>query len=142
MKTIYFIPLVALFLVSLVFNGCGTSKDTGKNADLGGTEWVLFELDGVKYEPAAGKEITIKFDDTKMNAGGKSSCNTYGAGYQSKENKLTFTGVFSTKMACDDMEAEIKYLNVLPKTFAYQTTGNLLYFFDSGGMVILRFKMK
>lgn len=142
MKTIYFIPLIALFLASLFINGCSSSKNTGMQGDLKGTEWVLFEMDGVKYEPASGKEITIKFDDTKMNAGGKSSCNTYGAGYMKSENKLSFTGIFSTKMACDDMDAEMKYLRVLPKTFAFQTSGNLLYFFDSGGMVIMRFKAK
>ena len=45
-------------------------------------------------------------------------------------------------MACAELEAESAYYKILPRVYAYQISGDKLYLFDSGGMVILRFKAK
>ena len=136
----YLAPIL-LFCVIILFYGCSSSGTTDNNA-LTGTEWVMFEMDGVKYEPASGKSVTIIFDGKEKNVGGKAPCNTYGGPYTKTSNKLSFGGLFSTEMACDELISEQKYFKLLQSVFAYQISGDKLYFLDSGGMVILRFKVK
>jgi heat shock protein HslJ len=133
-------PILLLSSVLLLY-GC-SSSGAPDNTTLTGTEWVMFEMDGVKYEPASGKSVTMKFDGKEKNVGGKAPCNTYGGPYTKTSNKLSFGGLFSTEMACDELATEQKYFKLLETVFAYQISGDKLYFFDSGGMVIFRFRAK
>ncbi len=134
--------IAVLTVVTLIYlSGCGSSKKEGiQTADLGGTEWVMFELNGNKYE--AVEKVTIKFDDAGKKISGKAPCNTYGAGATINSNKVLFSEVFSTKMMCDNMNDEQTFFDTLKKVYAYQTSGDMLYFFDEGGVVIFRFKAK
>lgn len=138
MKTI--VSVFLIFTVMLL-GGCGSSKNSDDNS-LTGTGWVMFEMDGNKYEPLTGKNITLKFDMSSKKISGNAPCNTYSSGYTKQDNKLSFGQVLSTEMACGEIETEYAYLKLLQKVFAYQISGDKLYLFDSGGMVILRFKGK
>ncbi len=138
MKTIFSVFLI--FTVILLI-GCGSSKISDSDS-FTGTEWVVFEMDGTKYQPVTGKDISLKFEGVSKNASGKAPCNTYSSGYTKHDNKLSFLQILSTEMACGELETESAYLKLLAKVFAYQISGDMLYFFDSGGMVILRFKVK
>jgi len=129
-----------LFISVSVLAGCSSSGNSSDNKPLTGTEWVLFEMDGNKYEPAAGKNVTMKFEGTEQNVNGKAPCNTYGGPYIKSSNKLYFGGLFSTEMACDELKSEQEYFKILGKVFSYRISGDKLYFFDNGGMVIARFK--
>jgi heat shock protein HslJ len=130
------LPVAAM----VYFAGCSSS---GSEASaLAGSEWQLFEMDGIKYEPAGGKIVTISFDAAERKMGGKAPCNSYGSSYTKSSNKLSFGNIFSTEMACNELESERAYFNLLPKTFAYQISGDKLYLFDSTGMVIFRFRAK
>jgi len=134
-----FIALL-LFISVSVLAGCSSSGSSSDNKPLTGTEWVLFEMDGNKYEPADGKNVTMKFDGKEKNVNGKAPCNTYGGPYIKSSNKLYFGGLFSTEMACDELKSEQEYFKILGKVFSYKISGDKLYFFDNGGMVIARFK--
>ena len=129
-----------LFISVSVLTGCSSSGNSSDNKPLTGTEWVLFEMDGNKYEPSVGKNVTMKFDGTEQNVNGKAPCNTYGGPYIKSSNKLYFGGLFSTEMACDELKSEQEYFKILGKVFSYRISGDKLYFFDNGGMVIARFK--
>ncbi len=130
------------FLFTVFLSGCSSSGSSGDKSPLTGTEWILFEMDGVKYESASGKNVTMILDAAAKKMGGKAPCNTYGSVYTKSADKISFGNVFSTEMACAELEAESAYYKILPRVFAYQISGEKLYFFDSGGMVILRFKAK
>ncbi|MBL8017365.1 MAG: META domain-containing protein [Ignavibacteria bacterium] len=134
--------LLLICLCGLFALGCSSSDGTGDKSALTGTEWVLFEMDGVKYEPASGKSVTLKLDSKEKSVSGKAPCNTYGGPYTKSSNKLSFGGLYSTEMACDDLDKETIFFKQMQKAFAYQISGDKLYLFDSGGMVILRFKAK
>jgi len=136
----YLAPIILAY-VTILFYGC-SSSGTLDNTPLTETEWIMFEMDGVKYEPSSGKNVTMIFDGTAKKMGGKAPCNTYGSTYTKSANKISFGNVFSTEMACGELEAESAYYKILPRVYAYQISGDKLYFFDSGGMVILRFKVK
>jgi heat shock protein HslJ len=99
-------------------------------------------MDGVKYEPTSGKNVTMMLDGDAKKMGGKAPCNTYGSAYLKLDNKLTFGNIFTTELACGELDAESAYYKLLPRVFAYQISGDKLYFFDSGGMVIFRFRAK
>jgi len=133
---------VLIILISALITGCSSSDNSGDNSALTGTEWVLFEMDGVKYEPASGKSVTLKLDSKEKSIGGRAPCNTYGGPYTKSSNKLSFGNLFSTEMACDELDKETAYFKQMQKVFAYQISGDKLYLFDSTGMVILRFKAK
>lgn len=135
--------IISVFLIFTVilFYGC-SSSDTSDGISLTGTEWVMFEMDGVKYEHASGKNVTIMFNGEAKKMSGKAPCNTYGSTYVKKSSKLSFGNVFTTEMACGELDAESAYYKLLPKVFAYQISGDKLYLFDSGGVAILRFKGK
>ncbi|MBN8584112.1 MAG: META domain-containing protein [Ignavibacteria bacterium] len=138
MKPLYII----LLLVTVIFAaGCSSSdSSSSNNKPLTGTEWVLYEIGGNKYEAAAGKDVTIKFDGTEQNVNGKAPCNTYGGPYIKSSNKLYFGGLYSTEMACDELKSEQEYFKILGKVFSYRISGDKLYFYDNVGLVIARFK--
>lgn len=137
----YIFQVLMLFTAALVM-GCNSSESSGDKSPLTGTEWVLYEMDGVKYEPASGKSVTLKLDSKEKSVNGKAPCNTYGGPYTKSSNKLSFGNLFSTEMACDELDKENTYFKMMQKVFAYQISGDKLYLFDSTGMVILRFKAK
>ena len=135
----YLVPIILTY-VTILFYGCNSSG-TLDNTPLTGTEWSLIEMDGIMYEQGS-KNVTMIFDGTAKKMGGKAPCNTYGSAYTKSANKISFGNVFSTEMACAELETESAYYKILPRVYAYQISGDKLYLFDSGGMVILRFKAK
>ena len=135
----YLVPIILTYVI-ILFYGCNSSGSFD-NIPLTGTEWSLIEMDGVMYEQGS-KNVTMIFDGTAKKIGGKAQCNTYGSAYTKSANKISFGNVFSTEMACAELETESAYYKILPRVYAYQISGDKLYFFDSVGMVILRFKAK
>ncbi len=134
------IYITAIFaFVFMLLCGCSSSEGSDKSP-LIGTEWIMFEMDGIKYESASGKDVTLSLVKLDTKISGKAPCNTYGGGYTKIKNKLSFWKVFTTEMACADMDKESAYYKLLEKVYAYQISGDKLYLFDFSGMVILRYK--
>jgi heat shock protein HslJ len=129
----------AVFFVS-IFSGCGSSKSVSQNADLSGTEWTMFEMNGNKYE--APEKVTIKFDESGKKVTGQAPCNSYGGASTISSNKISFSDMYSTKMFCDNSNVEQDFMDALKKVYAYQTAKDMLYFLNSDGNVIFRFKEK
>lgn len=80
--------------------------------DLAGMNWTLVSIDGQAVMD--GTAVTLSFDEDGR-AGGSAGCNTYGGEYTLDGNSLTFGGLFSTMMACEDaiMQQESAYLAAL-----------------------------
>lgn len=110
----------AVALVSLVvLAGCGssdsdgastTTKAGGDGADttttaasgesgLDGRQFVATDVTG--YEPVAGSQLTMTFDDGQLSA--NAGCNTLGGGYELADGTLSLVGEpRATMMACSD----------------------------------------
>ena len=128
------ILLITLILVlGLMFSACGSSGSNTEDGPLEGTEWILYEMNGVKFLPAEGNNVTMRFD-------GKAPCNTYGSPFIKSPGKLYFGGIFSTELACEELKTEQDYFKLLSKVFNYRISGNKLYLLDNSQNVILRFK--
>lgn len=134
--------LVLMILFAALITGCSSSAGNGDKSPLTGTEWLLFEMDGEMFVPASGKNVTLRLDSDKKSVSGKAPCNTYGGPYTKSSNKISFGELYATEMACDELDKETIYFSQMRKVYAYQISGDKLYLFDSGGMVILRYKAK
>ena len=68
-------------------------------ADLAGTHWTLFSMDGTEVGPDVNITLALSADNT---AGGFGGCNTYGADYIAFASYLVFGPIRSTLAACPD----------------------------------------
>lgn len=142
MKTsIYLIALLAFILVS-----CHSSKKLANmptsevseqtkagnaDADQVITEkyWKLIELNGqqVSMGPQQPKEahFILKNEDSHMV--GNAGCNQFAGTYKLGENnRIHFSQVISTKMACMDMTLEYEFLKVLSTADIYSLQNDTL----------------
>lgn len=90
------------------------------------TKWRLVELRGkpVQYKNPEGKEIFIQLNSKDSLAFGYSGCNTFRGSYQLKEgNRITFSKMASTLMACPDMELESEFMKAIETADNYNFDG-------------------
>jgi heat shock protein HslJ len=132
-----------LFLIILVafssFLGCNTTKKStnsgissdnpNPNSDLIETYWKLTELMGepITMTPGTKKEMhmVIKKQDNLVN--GNSGCNSFTGSYILLEgNRISFSKLAGTKMACIDMEKETTFMEALQKADNYAIQGKIL----------------
>jgi heat shock protein HslJ len=93
------------------------------------TYWKLTELMGQAIpalkEGQKEVHIILKKQDTRIT--GFAGCNRINGGYELKEgNRIKFTGLISTLMACADMKTEQELLKLLPQVDNYSLNGDKL----------------
>lgn len=119
MKKIVFVFL----LLNLVMFSCKVNEEE-QVTELNGT-WKVIKLNG---KDVSTKGATCFIDVVKKEAGGSSSCNTYGATLTLDENakKIAFGSIVSTKIACEN-SIETDYYNALQKINSFDlSSSNLL----------------
>jgi len=85
--------------------------------------WKLVELKGKKID---NEKFNIQFFE-KNRFSAFAGCNNMGGEYEiSQENKIKFSKVISTMMACDDMKTEQELASVLEMVDNFVTNGNTL----------------
>ena len=106
------------FYVLLVIGGafllssCAQTKSVVTSDQLKG-KWMIYTIIGVPNERVSS-EAYIDLSD-KAKSGAKAGCNQLFFSYQFLEkNKIKFSDVGSTRMACPDMEAENQLLKLFP----------------------------
>lgn len=112
----------------------------GSGGNLAGTKWTLVALHDQAPLPGSGP-ITLEFE-TEGRAGGNSGCNSYGAGYVTRQGSLTITDLTSTLRACVDPrlnEQEAFYLSALASVTAYEIAREQLILKGAGGAIVLVF---
>lgn len=103
---------------------------------LEGTTWQLSEMNGQALPPDI--LITLEFQDEQ--AGGTAACNSYGAAYTLKGDRLGFETPMATLMYCDGvMDYESEYLRTLPLVVSYQFSDGRLELLDEAGAHLLVF---
>jgi heat shock protein HslJ len=112
-------------------------------AQLQGTYWKLTALGTNPVNaPESQREPHIVLQaDSKVNGSG--GCNRMFGSYELNGEALAFSGVGSTKMACQDaMEIETAFLPALQRVAKYRITGQQLELLDSAGVLVARFDAK
>jgi heat shock protein HslJ len=91
--------------------------------------WKLTEIEGKKLQPAGEneREAFLVFSSAENRIRGNSGCNMFNGGYELSEmNRIKFSKVASTMMACPDLETERAFLQVLETADNYSLKGDTL----------------
>ncbi len=126
--------LLILLFASLFLSACGGRQV----APLIGTGKL--SAYGPKEDPppaVTGGEATLTFDKNG-NVTGNGGCNSLGGTYKVDDNKITFSEITSTLMACDDsrMAQESAVAKVLSGTATYEIQDSKLTL-TNGDMVLI-----
>ncbi|MEO5905265.1 MAG: META domain-containing protein [Saprospiraceae bacterium] len=106
--------------------------------------WKLVELNGKKVSdyPAQNKEPYLKLLKEGSKAEGTGGCNVMGGTYTlTKPNKVSFSQMASTKMACPDMTLETDFQTVLTQIDIYVVGETTLTFTDLDGSSFAKFEV-
>lgn len=133
MKTII---LTSFLLFSMLLISCSSVKETDPSKSPEGTSWVLKTMKGSPVTPPDAKDITLLFDKSGSKINGFGGCNTFFGSYKTDKDAISITGLGSTKMACDDMNLESDYFNLLQKTDKFKIVSNTLTLYSSGTAVL------
>jgi heat shock protein HslJ len=154
MKSILIIA-ATLFVVFLV--SCSGQKrlsfpepkadSTSSTTDSGstGSKGLVGKWDVVKmnagYDTSAESlsDVFLTFADSSF--GGKAPCNHIGGSYIMNGSSISFNDIISTKMACERIEQENRFVNLLDSSVKqFSITENLLQFKDASNRVVLECK--
>jgi heat shock protein HslJ len=106
-----------------------------------GPSWRLVELEGQPSIPGGGaREPRLQFSE-ESRVSGATGCNTLGGRYERTSDRLRFTGLFSTKMACVEenrMAQETRFLRALETVDRFGVSGDTLTLF-AGDKAVARF---
>jgi heat shock protein HslJ len=130
-------PIAAL--AGSILSACTQAGNGAAAADLTGVGWKITDIAGRSL--LVGSTATLQFDN-EGRAGGNSSCNSYGVGYQISGRRITFEQPFSTMMACEPalMEQERALFELLPqiRNFDIGHDGALVLIAEDGRTIIGR----
>lgn len=134
--------ITALFITTLLLAACHSQKNarrTGINNNLTadtshpltGKKWLLTQLYGKRVsDTAASSEkqpVYLEFQPDLIRVNGFSGCNGFGGEYHLKGgNRIRFTKVIGTMMACDRLETEKQLYRVLKTATTYMLIDNTL----------------
>ncbi len=104
--------------------------------------WKLVSLKGKRVEMDSGfhKEPHLILKDKDARFAGNAGCNNFMGSYKlEKGNKIKFSKVASTLMACPDMETESAFKDVLEKADRYTVEGKEMTLF-AGATPLAKFE--
>ena len=119
-----------VFIVGFTAIACNTQKKTTASTTvITETYWKLIELMGkpVGITPAGAREMhmIMKIDSSRVQA--FAGCNNITGIYELKEtNRITFSKMITTQMACTNMEMETQLLKVFETADSYYLIGDTL----------------
>lgn len=120
MKSFLLLLCIGLFGMA----GCNSSKSMAKLTDI---KWVLETLNGEKVKLTdSNSEIFIQFNEAEKRVNGRAACNRFFGNYEMDGNKLKFSPMGATRMACPDLQLENQFFQVLDGVDAYTIKDNVL----------------
>ncbi len=129
--------LLLICIASLT--ACNAMKPTSDIPKLGESNWRLI---AIEQKPVNfGDRAFLKFDEKENKISGKAVCNSFFAEYEMIGQKITFSGLGSTKMYCEGiMDDENQIITHLQKTSKYEVKADMLYLYagDKLGLTFRR----
>lgn len=127
-----YIKAISLFSVSILLFSCNTTKTkkVEKTFEITEKYWKLIEINGQKVtaENATAKEphLILKSEENRVNGNG--GCNSFFGTYelQANTNRISFSKMGSTRMACMGVNVEDDFLNVLETVDNYTVKNDTL----------------
>ena len=123
---------LSLMFLAILLVACGSSVNPNLpsgEAALADTTWKLFAID--KRDPVdAHNEMTLTFSEGQVH--GNSGCNSFGGSYSVNGDKIQFSQLASTMMACMQPEGIMEQEQVILQYLNQAET----YRFEDGQLVI------
>lgn len=113
-------------------------------AQLENTYWKLMTLGGKTIEtPEGAREIHIVLNSQDQRVSGFPGCNRMMGSYQLKGDKIDFSQMAGTMMACaSGMDTERAIHEMMEKVAAWKIAGETLQFTDANGAVLATFESR
>lgn len=125
-----------ILILVLLIASCKAQQGSTPTVSITAVEWKLTKM-GDRDLSAVNPAVTLTLDETKKGISGHGGCNRYFGGYQSTGETISFTGLGSTKMFCQDTQSiEDAYFKALGTIQSYKTEGNTLYLLAEGKVVL------
>ena len=138
LRTLNIVFTAVIVICFAACSGSVTQKDS-----LSGGKWLLYELDGSQYTaPSAGESVYIVFNAAASQTSGMASCNTFSGEYTTTGSSIKIGPLISTKIACDDMKTEMKFMQSLNKAVSYKISSGSLSLMDDAGVVLCRLRLE
>lgn len=121
--------------VSCLLLGVMAGTSYAHQEKLAGADWVL--------AGAAGRQAPyLRFDAGRV--AGLGGCNRFGGRYDLQGDKISFSPLMATRMACQPevMAAEQAFFDMLGKVRAMKLDGEALELLDGDGKVLGRFSKR
>lgn len=125
--------LLFILVAPLLMAACSSSKKAmnTSGASLTDTYWQLIEVQGQPVMPVGNAERQAHLTlHTGGRATGNGSCNQFSGNYELKENnRIHFSPMMATKMACPALNVESEFFKVLQNADSYFISGDTLQLF-------------
>jgi heat shock protein HslJ len=135
--------LVALMMLALALYSCSTAKHsraTNSTAAIG-KYWKLVEIKGRPVQAGDWMKephLLLKKDERRISGNG--GCNSFFGSYVlSAGNRIQFSQIGATKMACEHMELEQQFFEILDAAGYYTVRQDTLLLSDSTETPLARF---
>jgi heat shock protein HslJ len=127
--------LLLLLFASLVLSACSAQP----KALTGSWALTAYGPEGATTPVASGSQASLTFN-ADGTVTGNSGCNSFGGEYKVEGDKITFSGLASTLMACEEplMTQEGNVFKVLDGTAAYKIDGDTLTITKDGMALVFK----
>lgn len=133
--------LIVEKFISIDAQGCSGPQST---AQLENTYWKLMTLGGEDFEtPEGAREIHFVLHSEGDRVAGFSGCNQMMGSYQLTGEKIMFSQMGGTLMACTHgMDQEQDFHRLLPRVMRWQIEGETLQLLSDTGVVLATFESR
>lgn len=117
----------------------------GSNASLTNTYWKLMTLQGSPAaSPPGTREIHLILQPNEQRVTGFSGCNRLMGGYQLADDRLSFSQIAGSMMACPQpaMDTERNFHVMLQKVVRWRIDGERLDLLDASGATLAQFESR
>ena len=137
---------LTLILCAVLFAGaCSTPKPSNNSgARLENTYWKLMMLDDTAIStPEGAREIQFALNSEEHRVSGFSGCNRMMGAYQVEKEKIVFSNMAGTRMACaNTMELEARVNQMFANVAAWKISRETLTLIDARGKAIATFESR
>ncbi len=111
-----------------------------EKAEISGKYWKLVRLNGHKIVPGK-REPFIQFATENSLVGGNNGCNNFSGSFELTDtNRIKFSKIMTTKMACVGINTEEQFMIVLENTTSFALTANELILQDENETSLAKFE--
>jgi len=150
MKMLTYFSLIGLFALGSCNTPSKSADDANTpkpemNTELLGTYWKVVEINGqaVTNPPANQKEAHIILNKEENRLQGSGGCNSLMGSFEVMEgNRIKFSGVASTMMACPDMAIESALGKAIEMADNYAINGKYLMLHKAKMAPLVKFEAK